>query len=175
MKIKEITPEWLNVQKFDLQDKNTVTINGVIKRDLKKIVDDRGNLVELWSAGWSDASDFLPPAHSYQSATNKGITKGWHIHAVHTDQLSLTHGKIQMCLIDVRSESPTFGHINNLLLDSASPTLLKISPGVFHAWKALSSQDAYIINFQSHPYDSADEIHFPLNSIALDIWETDSN
>src|SRR3712207_9150688 len=43
--------------------------------------------------------------HVYQSATDCGVVKCWHLHDIHTDQFTVTRGKLQITL--VRSEEHT--------------------------------------------------------------------
>jgi len=169
---KDITVDWLKKQTFVPQNiYKKPTIEGVVYKPLNPIIDGRGDLIELWSSGWSDANDFLQPKHCYQSGTDYGVVKCWHLHAIHTDQMTVTRGKIQIVLVDVRPNSPTFGHVNSVFLGTEKPGLLKIPTGIIHGWKALSSPEVLVVNFQSHTYDPQDEFKFPWDCIVKDIWE----
>lgn len=169
---KDITVDWLKKQTFVPQSiYKKPTIEGVVYKQLNPIIDGRGDLIELWSSGWSDAKDFLQPKHCYQSGTDYGVVKCWHLHAIHTDQMTVTRGKIQIVLVDVRPNSPTFGHVNSLFLGTEKPAILKIPTGIMHGWKALSTPEVLVVNFQSHTYDPQDEFKFPWDCIIKDIWE----
>jgi len=111
------------------------------------------------------------PAHCYQSATDYGVVKCWHLHAIHTDQMTVTRGKIQIVMVDVRRRSDTFGHVNSVFMSFEKPRLVKIPPGIMHGWKCLSIPEVIVVNFQSHVYDARDEYKYPWNCILDDIWE----
>ena len=168
MDINKITTDWLKEQKFILQKQ--LSISGVILKELNSIVDGRGDLIELWSYPWI-SSGFIIPNHCYQSSTDFGVVKCWHLHEIHTDQFAVTRGKLQVCLVDLREESPTFGDANIIFMGIQKPGLLKIPPGILHGWKALSFPDVSVINFQSHMYDVSDEYKFIWNCILENIWE----
>jgi len=167
----KITVNWLKKRKFFKQPINQPTIRDVILKELKSFLDGRGDVVELWSLPWVKSEGFVVPRHCYQSATDFGVVKCWHLHAVHTDQFAVTRGKIQICLVDLRAKSSTFGHVNVIFSGIEKPRLLKIPPGVLHGWKCLSFPEVIVHNYQSHVYDPKDEFKFPWNCILEDIWE----
>jgi len=168
----KVTVKWLKDQPFILQNiYRPPTIEGVVLKELTALVDGRGDVTELWSKPWVEAENFLMPEHCYQSATDFGVVKCWHLHAIHTDQFTVTRGKLQVNLVDIRENSSTFGHVNSIFLGVQKPRLLKIPPGVMHGWKALSSPEVIVVNFQSHVYDANDEYKFPWNCVLESIWE----
>ena len=172
MKASEITVDWLKKQTYTLQNiYKPPTIAGVILKDLNVLLDGRGDVVELWSRPWVEKEGFETPNHCYQSATDFGVIKGWHLHEIHTDQFTVTRGKIQVCLVDIREDSPTFGHVNSIFMGIEKARLLKIPTGVIHGWKALSNPEVLVVNFQTHVYDSHDEYKFPFDCILENIWE----
>ena len=98
------------------------------------------------------------------------MTKCWHLHEVHTDQFTVTRGKLQVSLVDVREESPTFGQANTIVMGTQKPRFMKIPPGIMHGWKALGTTESIVVNFQSHPYDAADEFKFTWDCVLPEIW-----
>lgn len=170
MKASEVTVEWLQTLDYKVQGANKATIQGVIVRDLTVHLDGRGEVTELYSRPWQkDGLDDV--AHVYQSATDYGVIKCWHLHDVHTDHFTVTRGKLQVCIVDLREESPTFGHVNSFFLGSLRPRLIKIPPRLMHGWKALSEPEVLVVNCQSHVYDAADEFKFPWDCVLADVWE----
>lgn len=147
------------------------TINGVIFRELRPIVDGRGDVIELWSLPWVEREGLVVPQHVYQSATDYGVTKCWHLHEVHTDQFTVTRGKLQVVCADVREDSPTYGHVNSFIIGVQRPALIMIPPGIMHGWKALARPETIVVNLQSHPYDPADEFKFPWDCVLSEVWE----
>jgi dTDP-4-dehydrorhamnose 3,5-epimerase len=172
MRAHEVTVEWLKTIPYAVQSPyRPPTIEGVIVKDLKVLLDGRGDVVELWSKPWIEAEGMVMPEHVYQSATDYGVVKCWHLHDIHTDQFTVTRGKLQVTLVDIRPDSPTFGHVNPIFLGSTRPRLIKIPPRIMHGWKALSAPDVLVVNLQSHVYDAGDEFKFPWDCVLEDIWE----
>lgn len=170
MKISEISEKWLKKQNFEV--KGGVTIDGLYLKDLTAHVDDRGDVIELWSTAWPEYKEgtVIDTTHAYQSATDPGVVKCWHLHEIHTDQFTVTRGKLQVCLVDVREDSPTFGEANSVILSIQKPRFLKIPAGIMHGWKALGTTESIVVNFQSHPYDPNDEMKFEWDCILPEMW-----
>lgn len=168
----EVTPEWLRQQRYQIASPyRKPSIEGVILKELTPMLDGRGDVVELWSRPWVEAEGFLVPQHCYQSATDAGVVKCWHLHETHTDQFTVTRGKLQVTLVDIRPQSSTFGQVCPVFMGVERPRLLKIPPGILHGWKALSAPDVLVVNFQSHVYDPSDEFKLPWDCILTEVWE----
>jgi dTDP-4-dehydrorhamnose 3,5-epimerase len=172
MRAQDVSVEWLRSIAYQVQPSaRAPTIAGVIVKDLRVNLDGRGDVIELWSRPWVEAEGLVVPEHVYQSATDYGVVKCWHLHDRHTDQFTVTRGKLQVTLVDIRPDSPTFSHVNVIFLGSQRPRLIKIPPMVMHGWKALSAPEVIVVNLQSHVYDPADEFKFPWNCVLEEIWE----
>ena len=169
MEAHQITPEWLQQQHYII-DRN-VTITGVYVKELNPIVDGRGGVTELWSLPWTEKEDLVVPKHVYQSATDYGVIKCWHLHARHIDQFTVTRGKLQVSLVDLREDSPTFLHANKIIISTQHPKLVKIPFGIMHGWKALTPPEVIVTNLQSEVYDASDEYKFPWDTVLTEIWE----
>lgn len=171
MKASDVTVDWLRSIDFKLQPYGSVpTIDGVLIKDLKVNLDGRGEVTELWSSPWQQEG-FAPIQHVYQSATDYGVTKCWHYHEIHTDQFTVTRGKLQVTLVDLRETSPSFGHVNVVFLGTLKPRLLKIPPMIMHGWKALSQPEVLVVNLQTHVYNPADEFKLPWDCVLTEVWE----
>lgn len=168
MKMDQLSNEWLSQQKFTSSKK---LIDGVVVKELKSIVDGRGDVIELWSLPWVEEEGFVVPKHSYQSATDYGVVKCWHLHQIHIDQFTVTRGKLQVVLADIRKDSPTYLQVNSFILGHGQPRLIKIPQGILHGWKSLAHPEAIVINYQSEIYDPKDEFKFQWDCILQDIWE----
>jgi dTDP-4-dehydrorhamnose 3,5-epimerase len=170
MKANDVTVDWLKRQQWMVQPAGRATIQGVIVRDLTVHLDGRGEVTELWSQNWLK-DGMVQTTHVYQSATDFGVVKGWHLHEIHTDQHTVTRGKLQLVIVDLREDSPTFRHVNSLFLGALRPRLVKIPPRLMHGWKALSAPEVLVVNAQSHVYDPADEFKLPWDCVLSDVWE----
>ena len=170
MKPSKVTEAWLKKQKFTFE--KGITIDGVFVKDLTAHIDDRGDVIELWSTAWPEfkAGDIINTAHAYQSATEPGIVKGWHLHEVHTDQFTVTRGRLQVSMVDIREDSPTFGQANKIIMGFGVPRFMKIPPGIMHGWKTLGNTESIVVNFQSHPFDPEDEFKFTWDCVLEEIW-----
>ncbi len=167
MKAAEVTTEWLKTIDFSSPTLNGPMIHDVQFRPLKVNLDGRGDVIELWSEPWG----YVAPTHIYQSATDYGVVKCWHLHEVHTDQFAVTRGKIQVTVADIRSDSPTFGGVDTFILGTELPGFIQIPPGLMHGWKCLSMPEVIVYNFQSHVYDASDEFKFPWDSVLENVWQ----
>ena len=166
----EVTPEWLKTVALSIQPPGVSTIEGVVVKDLTVRLDGRGDVTELWSRSWQ-GEGFGNVEHVYQSATDFGVVKGWHLHEVHSDQFTVTRGKLQITVIDVRRDSPTFGHVNQFFVGTLKPQIIRIPPMLLHGWKALSAPEVIVVNFQSHVYEPGDEFRFPWDCIIPEVWQ----
>lgn len=171
MRASEITIDWINSINFKVKPlRISPTIEGVLIKDLQVNLDGRGEVTELWSRPWLEAG-FAPIEHVYQSATDFGVVKCWHYHEIHTDQFTVTRGKLQVTLVDLRENSSSFGDVNVVFLGTLKPRLLKIPPMVMHGWKALSHPEVLVVNLQTHTYDPTDEYKLPWDCLMPEIWE----
>ncbi|TAK20090.1 MAG: dTDP-4-dehydrorhamnose 3,5-epimerase [Chloroflexota bacterium] len=168
---RDMTVDWLRTIAFEQRSTSQgPTIEGVLVRPLITHLDGRGDVIELWSEGWL-GDGVARTRHVYQSATDVGVIKAWHLHEAHTDQFTCTRGKLQVIVADTRENSPTFGHVNSFVLGTQRPLLIQIPPGLIHGWKALAPPEAIVVNFQTHTYDAADEYKFPWDSVLEWVWE----
>ncbi len=172
MNASQITVGWLkNLNLTLVPTEKCPTIQGVILKDLEVRLDGRGEVTELWSRPWVEKFSLSEISHVYQSATDFGVIKCWHLHGIHTDQFTVTRGKLQVTLVDLRETSPSFMQVNTIFLGSFIPRLLKIPTMVLHGWKALTPPEVIVVNLQSHIYAPEDEFKFPWDCIIPEIWQ----
>ena len=112
----------------------------------------------------------VKPEHIYQSATDYGVVKAWHLHRRHTDQFAVTRGKLQVVCADARRNSPTFARYFSILAGTHQPVLIKIPPGIVHGWKALSVPERRIKPSVA-PLRSNRRIAVPLDGLLAHVWE----
>lgn len=168
MDASSVTTEWLRTLPLKvIPSHQGPSISGVALKELQARLDGRGDVTELWSKPWGTSK----VDHVYQSATDYGVVKCWHLHQVHTDNFAVTRGKLQVVLVDLRETSETFGHVNSVFMGTLRPRLLTIPPMIMHGWKALSSPEVIVVNLQSHVYVAEDEFKFPWDCVIPGIWE----
>ncbi len=128
-------------------------IHGLETKRLKVIPDERGRLMEMLRA---DDSIYDKFGQVYLSTTLPGVVKGWHSHARQSDFITCIAGMIKLVIYDDRPDSPTRGKINEFFVGQYNPMLVKVPSGLFHGWKCISEDEAYIINLVTEPYNYAE-------------------
>ena len=121
---------------------------GVLVRRLKRFVDDRGWLVELFR------DDELPgsfePAMGYISVTHPWVARGPHEHTDQTDGFVFLSGTFRLYLWETRNGNKPV----ELQLDvgEGDPVFVTVPPGVVHAYKNVGDADAFVLNFPDRLY-----------------------
>lgn len=135
-------------------------IDGVAVKKLRVIPDERGRLMECLR---SDDDLFIKFGQLYMTTTMPGIVKGWHLHHGQWDNVVCVKGMIKLVLCDRREGSATRGQIDELFMGEHQPLLVRIPPGVWHGWKCVSAEEAYIVNAPTEVfvYDAPDQDELP--------------
>ncbi len=126
-------------------------IAGIVISPLKKNIDGRGWLVELFR------SDELPgqffPAMNYISMTKPGITRGPHEHRDQSDLFCFVGpSTFRLYLWDNRQGSPTFGMKCQYEFGENQMAAVIVPPGVVHAYKNIGSVDGLVFNAPNRLY-----------------------
>ena len=146
-------------------------IKGVEVKELRVIPDERGWLFEILR---SDEPVFERFGQVYLTTAYPGVVKAWHMHKRQTDYLCVVHGMAKIALYDGRDGSPTRGEVNEFFVGERRPLLIKVPPGVWHGFKAIGSEPAYVINVPTLPYDRErpDEYRKPFDTREIPYdWE----
>src|SRR5262245_6341056 len=136
--------------------------------------DDRGQFMEVLRVGTGLAADF--PAETSQvsaTVTYPGIVKAFHYHLQQSDCWTVVKGILQIALVDMRKESPTFGQRNTLYVGNSRNWQVLIPPGVAHGYKVIGTDAAVLVYVTSRFYDPSDECRIAYNDRQLNYdWET---
>jgi len=135
-------------------------IEGVALKRLKVIPDERGRLMECLR---SDDDLFIKFGQMYMTTTLPGGVKGWHLHHAQWDNIVCVKGMVKLALCDKRGGSPTEGQIDEFFIGEHQPALVRVPPGVWHGWKCVSPEEAFIVNAPTevYVYDSPDQDELP--------------
>jgi dTDP-4-dehydrorhamnose 3,5-epimerase len=148
-------------------------IHDVKVKKLKVIPDDRGRLMEMLRA---DDDLFEEFGQLYLSTTYPGVVKAWHYHKLQKDNFVCVKGMVKLVLADTREGSPTRGAIDEFVLGEHNPLLVQVPIGVYHGWKCLGDQEAFVINAPTKPYDYKNPDEFRLdphqNTVFAYDWTT---
>lgn len=131
-------------------------IEGVQCKKLRVMADERGFLMEMLR---SDDELFEKFGQIYLTTAYSGVVKAWHYHKLQTDNFVVIKGMMKVVLWDDREGSPTKGEINEFFMGEQNPMLLKIPNFVWHGFKCISDEMAYVINVptNTYNYDGPDE------------------
>lgn len=129
------------------------TIEGVVVRPATTIVDERGEMTELYSPAWGVME--APLVYSYHVLIRPGKVKGWVYHELQDDRLCLLSGVVRVVLYDMRDGSPTQGNVQEINLSEHNRALVVIPRRVVHAVQNIGNQDATFVNFPTRAYDHA--------------------
>lgn len=131
-------------------------IHGVSTKNLKKISDERGFLVEMLR---DDDSFFEKFGQVYMTVCNPGYVKAWHSHKNQSDNFVVVRGTGRIGLYDCRDQSPTKGEVMEFVIGENNPMLIFIPFGVAHGFEAVGEEPCYLINCvtQHYNYKSPDE------------------
>jgi dTDP-4-dehydrorhamnose 3,5-epimerase len=135
--------------------------------------DDRGYFLEVQRIGHGLAAHFPPETTQISAALNyPGIIKAFHFHKVQTDCWTPAAGLLQIALIDLRPESPTFGARNTIYAGALRPWQVLIPPGVAHGYKVIGTAPSVLVYATDRFYNPADEGRVAHNDPRLNYdWE----
>jgi dTDP-4-dehydrorhamnose 3,5-epimerase len=128
--------------------------------------DDRGYFLEVIR---------LPEAVNTQvsaALSYPGTIKAFHFHKHQTDIWAAVSGQLQVALVDLRPESPTFGVRNTIYIGTLRPWQITIPPGVGHGYKVIGMEPALLVYVTDRFYDPTDEGRIPYNDPQINYdWE----
>ncbi len=116
------------------------------------------------------------PAESTQvsvALSYPGTIKAFHYHQRQTDLWVPVAGMLQVALVDLRTDSRTYGRRNTLYIGILRPWQLLIPPGVAHGYKVVGDAPAVLSYMTDRFYDPSDEGRIPYNHSGIQYdWET---
>lgn len=120
-------------------------IRDVIVKDLRKFVDERGWLAELFRHD-ELAAEFYP-VMSYISMTQPGVTRGPHEHVEQADLFCfMGPSNFKLRMWDNREASETYAHVMTLYVGEDNPKAIIIPKGVAHAYRNVGIAPGIVIN-----------------------------
>ena len=119
-------------------------IQDVVVYELKKFVDERGWLCELFRN--DDLAEEFYPAMSYISVTEPGVQRGPHEHVDQADLFCfIGSGNFKLRLWDNRESSPTYRNVMTMYVGADNPQAVIIPKGVVHAYKNVSTLEKGVV------------------------------
>jgi len=120
-------------------------IAGVVVRDLRKFVDERGWLAELFRH--DELEEEFYPRMAYTSVSLPGVQRGPHEHADQADLFCfIGPSNFKLRLWDNREGSETFGNVMTMYVGEDSPKSVLVPIGVVHAYRNVGHLPGVVIN-----------------------------
>lgn len=142
-------------------------IDGVVVKQLKVMADERGFLMEMVKN--TDIEKF---GQTYVTTAYPGVVKAWHYHKKQTDNFVVIKGMMKVVLYDDRigvTQSPTYGEVNEFFMGDQNRIMLKIPPFIWHGFKCISTEMAYVINTPTEVYNPKEPDEFRKEAHTIDI------
>ena len=130
-------------------------INDVVVYPLKKFVDERGWLAELFRH--DEITEEFYPQMAYLSVTEPLYQRGPHEHVDQADLFCfIGSGNFKLRLWDNRENSSTYRNVMTLFVGADNPQAVIIPKGVVHAYKNVSTTEkGVVINCPNRLYMGA--------------------
>jgi len=137
---------------------------GVKTKNLKVNYDERGFFSELLRVDWGDFFE-ENIAQVNLSFSYPNIIRAWHRHSKgQLDCLAILRGAIKVCTYDEDSYE-----LDELILTSSNPQVVKI-PGIYwHGFKVIGNEPAWLLYFMNklYDYEKPDEERRPWNDLTI--------
>lgn len=115
-------------------------IEGVVVYPIKKFVDERGWLAEIFRN--DELAEEFHPQMAYISFSEPNILRGPHEHIDQADLFCfLGPGNFKLRLWDNRKDSPTYKYVMTMFVGADNPQSVIIPKGIVHAYKNISTTE----------------------------------
>jgi dTDP-4-dehydrorhamnose 3,5-epimerase len=126
-------------------------IDGLQFHAVRPVPHEDGTLAEMARVAWPEVDQPIVQVHL--TTTYPGRTRAWGLHQRSTDRLFVVKGLVRIVVYDARKASPTFDMVNEFKVSERNPGLLVIPPNLYHGWKNIGVDEAFIVNMPSVQYD----------------------
>jgi dTDP-4-dehydrorhamnose 3,5-epimerase len=126
-------------------------IEGIRFRPVRPVPHEDGTVAEVARSLWPEID--LPIVQVHITSTLSGRVRAWGLHQASTDRLFVVRGLVSIVVYDAREDSPTYTLINEFRLSERNPGLVVIPPNLYHGWRNIGIDEAFIINMPSSQYE----------------------
>jgi dTDP-4-dehydrorhamnose 3,5-epimerase len=142
-------------------------VEGVLFRPTRPVPHEDGFLTEVARASWDMMAD-RPITQVHVTTTFAERIRAWGLHQISIDRLYVVAGLVKIVVFDGRLDSPTHGHVTEIVVSDRNPGLLIVPPNLYHGWKNIGTTEAIIINMptEMYNYDNPDALDMPWDSEA---------
>ena len=146
------------------------SIDGLSIVTMKQITDDRGTVRELFRRSTFEAAGVALARIEQVNITHtrQRAVRGMHAEAM-TKLVTVAHGRAHGVYVDLRHESPTFGVVDEVVLEPGVQVL--VPSGVANGFQALSEPTQYAYRFDHEWSPGMPGSAFnPLDPLVCDRW-----
>jgi dTDP-4-dehydrorhamnose 3,5-epimerase len=144
-------------------------IDGLQFHTVRPVPHEDGTLAEMARVAWPEIDQPIVQVHL--TTTFPGRTRAWGLHQHSTDRLFVVKGLVSIVVYDARHGSPTFDLVNEFKVSERNPGLLVIPPNLYHGWKNIGVDEAFIVNMPSVQYEHEHPDALDLDYESLDARE----
>lgn len=136
-------------------------IEGVRFRPVRPVPHEDGTVAEIARTVWEEVDQPIVQVHL--TTTMAGRVRAWGLHRHSTDRLFVIRGLVSIVVYDGRVGSSTHGTLNEFRVSERNPALLIVPPNLYHGWKNLGTDEAFIVNMPSSLYahEAPDALDLP--------------
>lgn len=135
--------------------------------------DSRGRFIKTYNSDFFQANGLNLNIHeTYYSISNKGVIRGMHFQTPPHDHIKIVYvpnGKIKDVVLDIRENSPTYGHYFTIELSAENGKILIIPKGLAHGFKSLEN-NTNVTYMQTSCYAPDNDCGIHYNSFGFD-WK----
>lgn len=138
-------------------------ISGFEKKELKKLVDERGFLIEIMRNDWKIFDTNI--IQSNISLSKPGVIRAWHKHErEQIDYIVVLDGEIKLCVFDEKTRE-----LDEVVCSSENPELVRIPGSYWHGYKVIGAKPALVVYFFNKLYDykNPDELRKPFDDLSI--------
>lgn len=137
-----------------IEDFKRGAIRDVVVRNLRKFVDERGWLTELFRH--DELAEEFYPVMAYLSLTQPGVVRGPHEHVSQADLFCfIGPSNFKLRMWDNRADSETYGHVMTIFAGEDDPKAVIVPKGVVHAYRNIGHMPGVVINCPNRLYMGA--------------------
>lgn len=127
---------------------------GVKVFDLKKNIDERGFFIEILRMDWKSFVEDSSIVQVNLSMSLPSAIRAWHRHSRgQVDYICVTKGSLKVCVYDDRKDSKTKGQLNEIVLDSEKPQIIRIPGFYWHGTMCTGKEPSLVVYFVTKLYD----------------------
>lgn len=151
-------------------------IQGLKVVKLNQFKDQRGSFIKVFNFDFFTENGLTTDfKESYYSISAKNVIRGMHFQtppADHTKLVYLNSGRILDVVLDIRKDSPTYGHHFSVELNAENPLMLYIPSGCAHGFLSLE-EHSMVTYLQTSCYNQACDSGIRFDSFGMNWGITD--